>query len=290
MKDLSAPLLCQSARAQWPDLTHFRRISSGISRHAYAARVLALHRHLGRAVVTADGDWLGRLDDIVVTDLARPTATALLVRPARQGRQSRQSHQSGEGRQSLRVDWDLVADFTVREVTLKAHPPAESTDAPRDQEFLLRRDLLDTQVIDVVGRRVARVSDVLLHRESGSAPVVTAVDVGLGVVLQRLGLRRLGRTVAPQVIAWSDLHMTSDRGHEVQLRSTDAVVHRLDAAALHELLAAVRSTDAADIIEVFAHRAAELPPAPTARAHLPGATHSPGHRRRFGAVRRRGRR
>ena len=61
--------------------------------------------------------------------------------------------------------------------------------------FLLERDLLDQQVIDVYGRKVVRVNDVDLHQESiANHPVlkVSSVDVGA-----RGAVRRLLKGVVP---------------------------------------------------------------------------------------------
>src|SRR5579871_6900421 len=61
--------------------------------------------------------------------------------------------------------------------------------------FLLSRDLLDQQIIDVHGRKVVRVNDVDLHQDAGNGhPVlkVAAVDVGA-----RGAVRRLLKGVVP---------------------------------------------------------------------------------------------
>src|SRR5438270_5055631 len=62
-------------------------------------------------------------------------------------------------------------------------------DAGVEGLFLLERDLLDQQVIDVNGRKVVRVNDVHLHEEDGDKGVVLkvgSVDVGARGALRRL--------------------------------------------------------------------------------------------------------
>lgn len=103
-------------------------------------------------------------------------------------------------------------------------------------ELLLGRDVLDTQIVDVVGHRMARVSDGLLTRLLYGRLEVAAVDVGVGALLRGLGMRWLSELLTEQAVDWGDLHLTCDRGHAIQLATTVAAVPRLDASALAELL------------------------------------------------------
>src|ERR1700745_485148 len=75
--------------------------------------------------------------------------------------------------------------------------------------FLLERDLLDQQVIDVNGRKVVRVNDVDLELDSqkgpaSAQPVLRVADVDVGA---RGAVRRLLRGLAPK----SALHALLDR-------------------------------------------------------------------------------
>ena len=57
---------------------------------------------------------------------------------------------------------------------------------------------------------------------------------------------------------WQDLHLTSNRGHVVQLSTSTAGMHRLDARGLAELLARLSTDKAADVIRtVGPERSAE---------------------------------
>ena len=90
---------------------------------------------------------------------------------------------------------DGVAAFERSEIQLRDVGPLDQFligrgEIPLEQdELLLVRDVLDTQIIDVVGHRVSRVSDVVItHRADGRLEVV-AVEVGSAAVFRRLGLR-----------------------------------------------------------------------------------------------------
>lgn len=140
------------------------------------------------------------------------------------------------------VPWDAVAAFERSRVQLRDVGPPASFAVGRhgvpleDDELLLGRDVLDTQVVDVVGHRLARVSDVLLARLPDGRVEVAAVDVGFGAVVRRLGLRWLGERFPVRTVDWRDLHLTSERGHNLHLATTVAAVHRVDAHGLAELL------------------------------------------------------
>ena len=57
-------------------------------------------------------------------------------------------------------------------------------------EILLRREILDKQIVDTDGARVVRVNDVHLLRARGSEVRVVHVDIGLRGIVRRLGWER----------------------------------------------------------------------------------------------------
>jgi sporulation protein YlmC with PRC-barrel domain len=118
--------------------------------------------------------------------------------------------------------------------------------------FLLARDLLDQQIIDVHGRKVVRVNDVELHRDPGSQqPVlrVGSVDVGARGAVRRLlkgvvpvnALRALLRQIPERAIPWDFVDLIeTDPARRVKLKIS------------HERLARLHPADIADIIEELA--------------------------------------
>jgi hypothetical protein len=129
-----------------------------------------------------------------------------------------------------------------------------------DRELLLARDVLDTQIVDLAGRRLSRVSDVIMVAGSERRLEVAAVDVGAGSLLRRMGLRRLGDRLDPVVVDWAELHLTSPRGHVIQLATAAAALHRLTTSDLAQLLARLSPDKAVDVIRTTqpAHAAAAL--------------------------------
>jgi sporulation protein YlmC with PRC-barrel domain/CBS domain-containing protein len=122
--------------------------------------------------------------------------------------------------------------------------------------FLLERDLLDQQVIDVHGRKVVRVNDVDLQidaaNEAGNAHAtlrVQSVDIGARGAIRRLlrglapraALDILLQKIPPRTIPWSF----------VDLIETDPA-RRIKLKISHEGLAKLHPADIADIVEDLA--------------------------------------
>ncbi len=118
--------------------------------------------------------------------------------------------------------------------------------------FLLERDLLDQQVIDVHGRKVVRVNDVDLHQESianRAVLKVSSVDVGARGAVRRLlkgvvpvgALHLLLNQIPPRAIPWDFIDLIeTDPARRVKLKIS------------HERLAKLHPADIADIVEELA--------------------------------------
>jgi CBS domain-containing protein/sporulation protein YlmC with PRC-barrel domain len=122
--------------------------------------------------------------------------------------------------------------------------------------FLLERDLLDQQVIDINGRKVVRVNDVELQIDamieagvSHAVLRVQSVDIGARGAIRRLlrglapraALLALVQRIPPRTIPWSF----------VDLIETDPA-RRIKLKISHEGLATLHPADIADIVEDLA--------------------------------------
>lgn len=202
---------------------------------------LLLSSLVGRPVLAADGSRVGRAGDLtVLLGAAHPPVHRLAV-----GSPRRISHL---------LPWSWVADPGPEAVRLREGTPVaacavhEERLALETQELLLARDVMDTEVVDLAGHRQSRVSDVLLVGPANGVLEVAAVDVGVGGLLRRLGLRALARRLPVVAVDWQDLHLTSSRGHVVQLSTSTAGMHRLDSRGLAELLTRLSMEKATDVV------------------------------------------
>lgn len=214
-------------------------VSSDRTGHDARARSRTLTDLLGRRVRTPDGAEVGRLEDVSIhLGAPHPELERLLVRPHR--------------RSPVMVPWSAIHQVSDDEIVLVGAPPTgvPAPDIPElaAAEILLRRDVLDTQVVDLQGQRLSRVSEVVLvEREDGSTEVA-AVRLGLLALLPRLGLGSVVRHHEHPAVDWQDLHLTSPRAHRIQLTTDTAGYHRLDADGLAELLARLSTGNAAGVL------------------------------------------
>jgi sporulation protein YlmC with PRC-barrel domain len=155
------------------------------------------------------------------------------------------------GKRDLLAPWDAVVSVHQDGIQLNSEGTDVTTssiaEALDTNEILLVRDVLDTQIIDIAGQRLARVADVVLARSDGRMEAV-GVEVGFGGVLRRLGLSQLARRMQRNNVAWTDLHLTSDRGHAVQLATPRSAVHLLDARGLATVIARLDTESAAEVL------------------------------------------
>jgi len=128
----------------------------------------------------ASGAVRGRVREIAIAPQDHPTRIAFLI------------VKTPSGERMLPPDAITSPGATVRAVTEAA---AWEHFSPSDGLLLLKRDLLDQQIIDIHGRKVVRVNDVELE----STPIdghlqisVVAVDVGA-----RGAVRRLSKGIVP---------------------------------------------------------------------------------------------
>jgi hypothetical protein len=217
------------------------------------APAVHLSGQLGWPVRSSDGVKVGRVVDLTVLyDIEHPIVHRLAVGRAR--------------RILYLLPWSLVRTHDDEHVVLGVDRMGLSAYAsPRDptledRELLLARDVLDTQIVDLAGRRLSRVSDVIMVAGSEGRLEVAAVDVGVGSLLRRMALGRLGDRLDPVVVDWAALHLTSPRGHVVQLATAATALHRLNASGLAHLLARLSPDKAVDVIGTAhpAHAAAAL--------------------------------
>ena len=201
--------------------------------------IVALSELLGATVRDSSGTVKGRVREIAVAPQDHPTRVAFFIVRTPAGERMLPSGAVKSCGATVRasneaIDWDQYA--------------------ASDGVLLLKRDLLDQQIIDVHGRKVVRVNDV----EIDATPVnshltldVLAVDVGARGAIRRLAkgvvpsftLRALLEKIPPRVIPWQ----------YVDLIETDPA-RRVKLKIAYEGLSKMHPADIADIVE-------DLPPA-----------------------------
>ena len=201
--------------------------------------MLLLSRVTGHDVLGPDGRAAGRVADLTVR-LGAPAGPHLVERIFVR-----------DGATELLIPWAEIESVRHTDIALASGDVsrfASTADTLDDDEILLVRDVLDTQIVDVVGHRLARVADVVLARTADNRLELVGVEVGFAGVLRRLGLHRLAARAGEDAVAWTDLHLTSERGHAVQLATPRSAVHHLDARALAALVSRLDTESAAEVL------------------------------------------
>jgi magnesium transporter len=139
---------------------------------------------LGKTVINGHGREVGNLRDLVmIPGSSFPEVSHLLVTSNRK--------QGG----IFSVPWQRVALFNRFVISVSGSFQSIPYYRQQEGEILLRRDILDRQIVDVNGAKVVRVNDVKLgsYRER---LCVFFVDVGVRGLLRRMGFERLGERLA----------------------------------------------------------------------------------------------
>ena len=204
----------------------------------YAMTTLALSELLGAPVYDPSGA-AGRVREVALAPQEDRTRVASLIIKTKTGNRM--------------LPFTAVATINggVRATTIAGEWSAANG---TEGLFLLERDLLDQQVIDVNGRKVVRVNDVDLELDSQIDPKhpvlrVHSVDVGA-----RGAVRRLLRGVAPRTALHLLLGKIPPRSipwNFVDLIETDPA-RRVKLKISHEGLAKLHPADIADIVEDLA--------------------------------------
>jgi magnesium transporter len=196
--------------------------------------LVALSELLGATVRDATGSVRGRVREVAIAPQDHPTRIAFLIVNTTDGER-------------------VLPSSAVKScgAVVRTADSASTWDryAASDGVLLLKRDLLDQQIIDVHGRKVVRVNDV----EIDSTPVnshvvmsVLAVDVGARGAIRRLTqglvpaftMRALLDKIPPRVIPWQ----------YVDLLETDPA-RRVKLKIVYEGLSKLHPADIASIVE-----------------------------------------
>lgn len=196
----------------------------------------ALSRVLGVRVSTASGSRVGAITDLIVdlgSGLERPPVTKVVI---------------GRARSRTVVQWaELAPSADSKRLVLREVAARMGELAAR--ELLARRDVLDTPVVLADPPLRTRVSDVILEANAHGAWIV-GVDVSTAAAFDRLVKARRRKQSPNQLVPLSQVHLVSPAGHAAQLRVPDAMVYRLTAKPMAEVLTRVPVAHGRDIVQV----------------------------------------
>ncbi len=151
---------------------------------------------LRQGVYDLEGRRLGALKDVCVSlNENFPLVTALVVT------------QSSLTSNELIIPWSQVDNLEEEhKIFLHIQQSQIQPYQPHPEEVLLRRDILDTQIVDTQGFRVVKVNDLKLAQIKGTARLI-GVDISFSGLMRRLGaewlVKMLPGHLEERTITWN---------------------------------------------------------------------------------------
>ena len=200
---------------------------------------------LGRTITDLDGNYVGKLEDLVARD--RPEFTYLLV-------DALQINRRGE---MQIVPYSAVMSLFAPAIPLKCHVEDVPTYQPDENDVFLSRDVLDKQIIDTDGARVVRVNDLELVRVNDTL-YVSNVDVGMMGILRRIGLGHASQLLAsglhfqlPQnAISWDAVELLR-HDQFMRLRVPADSIAELHPADVAEIISDMNKLESGQLLEAM---------------------------------------
>jgi magnesium transporter len=194
---------------------------------------------IGRPVTDLDGNFVGKLKDVIV----RPWAE--FPHPLIEGVEI-----EGKGGKKL-LPYAAIAALLSPVIPLKYRLDEVPSFDLKEDDVLLSRDVLDKQIIDKDGARVVRVNDVELVRVNGTI-YVSNVDISWVGILRRMGLVGLAHFLAGHLkqtaISWDDIELLR-RDQSMQLRVSAEKLHELHPADLAEIVSDLNKLESGQLLD-----------------------------------------
>lgn len=195
----------------------------------------------GKPVEDREGKTIGRLADLVVTPQEGfPPVTAIIVDLDRGGQAT--------------VPWQQVME--IEELcTLSVAEDKISRYEVTESDLLLKKDVLDKQIVDVHEYRIVRVNDVRLAPLRGQL-LLMGVDTGMRGLLRRLGIDHIADTVGrlfkwrphTHIIAWDDVETFERSGGKIKLKVPAERLSKLHPADIARIINDMDPAQRAEVI------------------------------------------
>jgi len=163
--------------------------------------------------------------------------------------------------------WLTIRHDQVRRITLDGlWLRDEQLGVYHDDEYMLRlvRDLLDQQIIDALGRKVVRVTDItfeIIPNEAGCDELhVLEVDIGLRSIFRRLfqgvlprrWIRKLQEPIPPNSIPWQFCNILEpDPQRRIRLNITNELLEKMHPADLADIFEKLSPEDREALVEAI---------------------------------------
>ena len=196
---------------------------------------------LGKPVINEQGQRLGTLWDLLmVPGEVFPEVSHLLVK----------SH-SG----IVAIPWQQISLFNRFVISASSRFHESVAYIQREGEILVKRDILDKQIVDVDGAKVVRVNDLKLggHKD---LLCIFSVDVGFKGLLRRLGFEQVwgrlaalfNREIPQQEISWQFVQPLAMNVSKLALTMAREQMAEMHPADLAEILSQIPSSNVQTVL------------------------------------------
>jgi magnesium transporter len=210
---------------------------------------------LRQSIYDIEGRRLGTLRDVCVSlNEPFPAVTALVIATS-----------TLSVNNDMIIPWSQVDNLEESKIYLTVKQQRITSYTPHPDELLLRRDLLDKQIVDTQGIRVVKVNDLKLAQIKGTARLIGA-DISASGLLRRLGIlapfelvsRVLPFRLSERTITWNYVEpLEVVRAGTGQLTpalagaglGTAGIVPHVQLNVSHTKLTDLHPADIADILE-----------------------------------------
>lgn len=195
-----------------------------------------------KKVVTEDGVYVGKLQDIVFLALEQPTVTKILIRTKKQKKEP--ILVSTEYLHKTNSVVTIGKDYKTSELELN--------------ELYAEKNLLDKQIIDIKGSKIVRVNDIVIQ-DTKTGYYIAGVDIGILGIFRWVGIEdkilrvahALNFSLGPNYLSWADIQpLELARGH-VQLKQEQEKLKRIRPEDLADYLETTTAKNIAQILNVL---------------------------------------
>ncbi len=210
-------------------------------------------RVLKKMVINEHGRKIGTLGDLVmVPGEGFPQVSHVIVR---------------QRKRTVTIPWSSISLFNRYVVSVRGSATDFAPYTEAESEILIKRDILDKQIVDVDGAKVVRVNDIKLGKYKDFLCILS-VDIGMSGLLRRLGYERFGNKVASllnkeiprQEISWEyvqplemnlsrlALTMAQDQLSEMHPADLASIISNISHQHIHTVLISLDTETAGEAI------------------------------------------
>lgn len=178
----------------------------------------------GKKVVTEDKIEVGKLEDFIFLASVNPKVTKIVIKDKQ--------------KKDLIISFNDIKKLNKRIIIGKAF----NTVNLDENELYIGKNLLDKQIIDLIGDKIIRVNDVALQERTllnRFELYVAGVDIGLLGILRWFGLDKIGRSMysvlnkvfnlkkGPKFLSWADIQPLELARGKVVLKKEEKKLERI---------------------------------------------------------------